>query len=234
VAKNNNQKKAGTGEFGASGMCNRYGPDVYMSYLNGSMPQGDLISFEKHCKTCSVCRSAVRKAHEQLLVEIDAQHEKTLLETAFKKIDEKFGYAHAGLIDIVVSILGKTLELIRSTAEALLPEPVMAIRGAAPDALHPHTLRLVQAIEDPPLSIQVRLVRIHDGPEIDLAMTVFDNRLDDFITDYSADIRGPAGTFHQKSSETGELQCCLENPGVYTLCIKCNGKRVCDVRIEAR
>ena len=232
MAKKNIQKKNGVSMHRVSEMCKRYGPDDYMQYLNGDMKKDELILFEQHCKTCSLCRSAVRQEHKRLLAEIDEQHEKKLLEMAFNKIEEKFRVPHAGFIDIIVRTLGKTFEIIQSTAEALLPEPAMALRGGSSAAFQSHSLRLVQAIEDPPLSVQLQFVRIDDCPAFELVMTVFDKQLDNFVVHYCADIHGPAGTCHQNSSDEGELVCRIHCPGIYTVCLKRNGSPFCDVRLE--
>ena len=205
--------------------CHQYTAEDCECYVDGQMAKEKVQAFESHCLNCLSCLEKLYQSD----VEISPGQEKKENEQLFLKtnkllnqLDQKTG---ANLLEMIIKVADKAVELISTTGLLLQNRQPVAVRSTEKtEQITKTPLRIMQEIEDSPYSLQATM-QSEGNSNITLSVSIFNRDNEEFREGISANFRTPTTENSQTTDLNGEVIFQISEAGIHELTLSA-GKEV--------
>jgi hypothetical protein len=191
--------------------CQRYGPDDYQRVMDGDMSHHELSEYELHFENCTFCQSAISVFFRQK----EQKENQSLFKRTLSLMDTLDQESRISLVEVVINVGRGILDLISTTATLLTPSMQPATRGIPRKGKKASGVQILQEINDPPMSIQVRFTPDPVVSRVLMEFSFMNVRDGTFIPDVTVALSDTNPIDSQTSNKKGIANFNVKAPGCY-------------------
>jgi len=213
-----------------SGMaCSLYDERDFNRYVSGTMTGTEIERIEVHAEGCDACLRTLYRCQ----VAKEKEKEKEFVRRTLDLLDELDKTPVGNLLEILIKISGKLLEMVSTTGELLRTPTFVPTRGELVSASEERAepLRIVQEFGTPPISLQATLGRCREEGCLDLKISVYNREEEEFMPGIGIELAGPEILEEMTTDEDGEVSFRIERNGEYKVNFSSGAGRIGEISL---
>jgi len=204
--------------------CDLYSGEDCERYLDGQMDEETIRSFEDHCVNCFSCLEQLYFSDVESAPEQEKQENEQLFQKTRERLAQLEDQNHSTLLDVVIRVTGKIVELLSTTGVSLQTAQPVSVRGSEPahqDVVPP--LRIMYDIPDSAYSLQINFYS-EAGGVVTVKLSVFNRDNEEFAAGITVHLKTLTTESTQVSDENGEVSFTETGKGKHVLTLSDNEK----------